>query len=146
MWSCLHTHMTPRRAQMHANARLTPIGRLTMVMRIESGRPVAAKNMLGDPTAYDRVPYFFSDQYDLGMEYRGWAPVWDEVVFRGDPATRQFIAFWLRDSRVVAAMNANTWAPGDALEALIGARLPVGHARLIDPDVDLASLAAPSAS
>jgi 3-phenylpropionate/trans-cinnamate dioxygenase ferredoxin reductase subunit len=108
--------------------------------------PTAAMNMLGEPTVYDKVPYFFSDQYDLGMEYRGWAPVWDEVVFRGDPATRQFIAFWLRDSRVVAAMNANTWDAGDALEALIGARLPVGHARLIDPDVDLASLAAPSAS
>lgn len=108
--------------------------------------PTAAMNMLGEPTVYDKVPYFFSDQYDLGMEYRGWAPVWDEVVFRGDPATRQFIAFWLRDSRVVAAMNANTWDAGDALEALIRARLPVGHARLIDPDVDLASLAAPSAS
>jgi 3-phenylpropionate/trans-cinnamate dioxygenase ferredoxin reductase subunit len=108
--------------------------------------PTAAMNMLGEPTVYDKVPYFFSDQYDLGMEYRGWAPVWDEVVFRGDPATRQFIAFWLRDSRVVAAMNANTWDAGDALEALIRTRLPVDHARLIDPDVDLASLAVPSAS
>jgi 3-phenylpropionate/trans-cinnamate dioxygenase ferredoxin reductase subunit len=108
--------------------------------------PTAAMNMLGEPTAYDKVPYFFSDQFDLGMEYRGWAPVWDEVVFRGDPATRQFIAFWLRDSRVVAAMNANTWDAGDALEALIRTRHPVDHARLIDPDVDLASLAAPSAS
>jgi 3-phenylpropionate/trans-cinnamate dioxygenase ferredoxin reductase subunit len=108
--------------------------------------PTAAMNMLGEPTVYDRVPYFFSDQYDLGMEYRGWAPIWDEVVFRGDPATRQFIAFWLLRRRVVAAMNANTWDSGDALEALIRTRLPVDRARLIDPAVDLASLAASSAS
>jgi 3-phenylpropionate/trans-cinnamate dioxygenase ferredoxin reductase subunit len=103
-------------------------------------------NMLGVPTVYDKVPYFFSDQYDLGMEYRGWAPSWDEVVFQGDPATRQFIAFWLLRRRVVAAMSANTWDAGDALEALIRARLPVDRARLIDPGVDLASLAVPSAS
>jgi 3-phenylpropionate/trans-cinnamate dioxygenase ferredoxin reductase subunit len=106
--------------------------------------PVAAMNMLGEPTAYDKVPYFFSDQYDLGMEYRGWAPTWDDVVFRGDPATRQFIAFWLLRRRVVAAMNANIWDAGDALEALVRARPPVDSARLIDPSVDLASLAAPS--
>jgi 3-phenylpropionate/trans-cinnamate dioxygenase ferredoxin reductase subunit len=91
--------------------------------------PVAAMNMLGEPTAYDKVPYFFSDQYDLGMEYRGWAPTWDDVVFRGDPATRQFIAFWLLRRRVVAAMNANIWDAGDALEALVRARPPVGQSR-----------------
>ena len=106
--------------------------------------PVAAMNMLGEPTVYDKVPYFFSDQYDLGMEYRGWAPVWDQVAFRGDPASRQFIAFWLLDHRVVAAMNANIWDVGDALEALLRARPPVDEARLIDPDVDLVGLAAHS--
>ncbi|MGH9079357.1 MAG: NAD(P)/FAD-dependent oxidoreductase [Acidimicrobiales bacterium] len=106
--------------------------------------PVAAMNMLGKPTAYDKVPYFFSDQYDLGMEYRGWAPTWDQVVFLGDPSSHQFIAFWLRDGRVVAAMNANVWDAGDALDALLRVRHPVEATRLADTDVDLADLAAHS--
>lgn len=106
--------------------------------------PLAARNMLGGAAVYDRVPYFFSDQYDLGMEYRGWAPAWDQVVFRGDRETREFLAFWLRGSRVVAAMNANVWDSGDALEALIRSDQPVDPARLSDPDVDLASLVAGS--
>ena len=62
--------------------------------------PVAARNMLGTRTRYDRIPYFYSDQYDVGMEYSGYAPDWDQVVFRGDPAKREFIAFWLKDGRV----------------------------------------------
>jgi 3-phenylpropionate/trans-cinnamate dioxygenase ferredoxin reductase component len=53
--------------------------------------------MLGIATPYERLPYFYSDQYDLGMEYSGHATAWDQVVFRGDPATRAFIAFWLKD-------------------------------------------------
>ena len=61
--------------------------------------PVAARAMLGQPVAYDLVPYFFSDQYDVGMEYAGFAREWDRVVFRGDPATREFIAFWLVGDR-----------------------------------------------
>ena len=71
--------------------------------------PAAARAMLGAEVSYDRIPYFFSDQYDLGMEYSGFATGWDEVVFRGDPDDREFIAFWLRDGCVVAAMNANVW-------------------------------------
>jgi 3-phenylpropionate/trans-cinnamate dioxygenase ferredoxin reductase subunit len=106
--------------------------------------PVAAKNMLGDPTAYDRLPYFFSDQYDLGMEYRGWAPIWDQVVFRGDPATREFIAFWIRDGRVRAAMNANIWDAGEPIEALLLSGLPIDLVRLADPDESLAALAVPA--
>jgi 3-phenylpropionate/trans-cinnamate dioxygenase ferredoxin reductase subunit len=69
--------------------------------------PAAARAMLGQPVSYDRIPYFFSDQYDVGMEYSGYAPVWDEIVFRGDPASGKFIAFWLRDGRVAAGMNVN---------------------------------------
>ncbi len=104
--------------------------------------PVAAKNMLGRTTPYEKVPYFFSDQYDLGMEYRGWAPDYDRVVFRGDPAGGAFIAFWLRDGVVRAAMNANVWDQGDALEALLAGRVAVDPAALADPDTDLAALAA----
>ena len=58
--------------------------------------------MLGEPVSYDRIPYFFSDQYDVGMEYSGYATSWDQVVFRGDPDTGEFIAFWVHESRVLA--------------------------------------------
>jgi 3-phenylpropionate/trans-cinnamate dioxygenase ferredoxin reductase component len=102
--------------------------------------PAAAKNMLGIATAYDKIPYFFSDQYDLGMEYRGWAPAFDQVVFRGDRARREFIAFWLLGRRVRAAMNANVWDQTEAIEALIRADQTVEPAHLMDTDVDLASL------
>jgi 3-phenylpropionate/trans-cinnamate dioxygenase ferredoxin reductase component len=71
--------------------------------------PAAARNMLGAEEAYERLPYFFSDQYDIGMEYSGYANDWDEVVFRGDVAAREFIAYWLRRGRVVAGMNVNVW-------------------------------------
>ena len=64
---------------------------------LEQG-PVAARNMLGGDAVYDRLPYFFSDQYDVGMEYTGLARSWDRVVFRGDPASREFIAFWIKDA------------------------------------------------
>ncbi|HVD59118.1 MAG TPA: FAD-dependent oxidoreductase, partial [Thermoleophilaceae bacterium] len=71
--------------------------------------PAAARNMLGKSAAYERLPYFFSDQYDVGMEYTGYARRWDRVVFRGDPASREFIAFWLVRDQVVAGMNVNVW-------------------------------------
>ncbi|MBO0886634.1 MAG: NAD(P)/FAD-dependent oxidoreductase, partial [Acidimicrobiales bacterium] len=102
--------------------------------------PAAARNLAGHHEAYERTPYFFSDQYDLGMEYRGSAPTWDQVVFRGDPASREFISFWLSGGRVLAAMNANVWDAGDALEGLVSARAIVEPARLADPEVDLSSL------
>jgi 3-phenylpropionate/trans-cinnamate dioxygenase ferredoxin reductase subunit len=100
----------------------------------------AGQNMLGAERPYDRPPYFFSDQYDLGMEYRGHATSWDQVVFRGDPAAREFIAFWLADGAVVAAMNANVWEGGDELEALVIARRHVDPALLADQDTPLGSL------
>ncbi len=104
--------------------------------------PAAAKGMLGQDVGYDRLPYFYSDQYDIGMEYSGHPSSWDEVVFRGDPANRQFIAFWLEAGRVVAGMNVNVWEVTDAIQALIRSRERVDRARLRDPDVALADLAA----
>jgi 3-phenylpropionate/trans-cinnamate dioxygenase ferredoxin reductase component len=109
--------------------------------------PLAAKNMLGAGEPYTKVPYFFSDQWDLGMEYRGYAPKWDKVVFRGDPASGEFLAFWLKGdpegsrARVLAGMNANVWDQGDAITALIESGASVDVAALADPGVDLASLA-----
>jgi 3-phenylpropionate/trans-cinnamate dioxygenase ferredoxin reductase subunit len=107
---------------------------------LEQG-PAAARNMLGRGEPYTRLPYFFSDQYDVGMEYTGFARSWDRVVFRGDPATREFIAFWLTGDRVVAGMNVNVWDVVDPIQRLIRARAAVDDGRLADPDVPLDALA-----
>ena len=102
--------------------------------------PTAAKNMLGGVVTYDRTPYFFSDQYELGMEYRGWAPTFDSVIFRGQPAQGEFIAFWLERGEVLATMNANIWDEGDALEALVRRRRRVDLSALANLDVELGTL------
>jgi 3-phenylpropionate/trans-cinnamate dioxygenase ferredoxin reductase subunit len=104
--------------------------------------PLAARTMLGHDDVYDRLPYFFSDQYDVGMEYSGYATGADRVVFRGDPATREFIAFWLAEGRVVAGMNVNVWDVADTIRALIAGREPIDERRLTDPDVPLMMLVA----
>ncbi|HZD67220.1 MAG TPA: FAD-dependent oxidoreductase [Acidimicrobiales bacterium] len=101
----------------------------------------AASAMLGEATSYDRIPDFWSDQYDLSMEYAGWAPRWDQVVVRGDLGRRAFAAFWLDDAgRVLAAMNANGGDGAEGFDAVVGSARPVEAARLTDPDVDLATL------
>ena len=102
--------------------------------------PAAARNMLGREEPYDRIPYFFSDQYDVGMEYSGLARGSDEVVFRGDPASRELIAFWIADGRVAAGMNINVWDVAEPIQALIRSRAPVDPARLSDPAVPLDAL------
>jgi hypothetical protein len=96
--------------------------------------------MLGQPVSYDEIPYFYSDQYDVGMEYSGHAPQWDEVVFRGDRDSGEFIAFWLRDGRVAAGMNVNVWDVNEHVQALIRSRRAIGAA-LTDPGTPLESLA-----
>lgn len=103
--------------------------------------PVAARTMLGHADAYERLPYFFSDQYEAGMEYSGFARVWDRVVFRGDPATREFIAFWLVGDHVVAGMNVNVWNVADPIQSLIRRRVAIDDRRLADPGVPLDELA-----
>ena len=102
--------------------------------------PAAARNMLGQSVPYERLPYFFSDQYDVGMEYSGFARSWDRVVFRGDPASREFIAFWIAGDMVVAGMNVNVWDVTDLIQSLIRARVRVEDRRLADPDVPLEEL------
>ncbi|OAH10299.1 NAD(P)/FAD-dependent oxidoreductase [Streptomyces jeddahensis] len=108
-----------------------------------NGGPAAARAMLGQEVTYDRVPYFFSDQYDMGMEYSGWAPpgTYDEVVIRGDVGKRQFIAFWLAEGRVLAGMNVNVWDVTEPIQKLIRSRAQVGPEALSDPSVPLESLA-----
>jgi 3-phenylpropionate/trans-cinnamate dioxygenase ferredoxin reductase component len=103
--------------------------------------PTAARNMLGRADAYDRLPYFFSDQYDVGMEYSGFARTWDRVIFRGDPANREFIAFWLVGDHVVAGMNLNVWGLTDGIQRLIRDRVAIDDQRLADTDIPLEELA-----
>ena len=97
--------------------------------------------MLGRGSAYERLPYFFSDQYEVGMEYSGYARSWDRVVFRGDVASREFIAFWVADDRVVAGMNVNVWDVTDPIKQLISDRVAVEDRELQDLDVPLEELA-----
>jgi 3-phenylpropionate/trans-cinnamate dioxygenase ferredoxin reductase subunit len=102
--------------------------------------PAAARSMLEGSVSYDRIPYFFSDQYDVGMEYSGYATEWDEVVFRGDRDAGEFVAFWLKDHRVIAGMNVNVWDVNEHVQALIRSRQPVDSASLQDADTALETL------
>ncbi|MFF4094515.1 NAD(P)/FAD-dependent oxidoreductase [Streptomyces sp. NPDC001834] len=104
--------------------------------------PAAARAMLGQEVSYDRVPYFFSDQYDLGLEYSGWAPPgsYDQVVIRGDAGKREFIAFWLKDQRVLAGMNVNVWDVTESVQELVRAGRQTDPDALADPSVPLTSL------
>jgi NADPH-dependent 2,4-dienoyl-CoA reductase/sulfur reductase-like enzyme len=108
-----------------------------------NGGPAAARAMLGKEGVYDRVPYFFSDQYDVGMEYSGWAPPgsYDQVVLRGDAGKRQFIAFWVKEGRVLAGMNVNVWDVTGPIQELIRRGTPVDTEALGDPRVPLGELA-----
>jgi 3-phenylpropionate/trans-cinnamate dioxygenase ferredoxin reductase component len=128
-----------------------------------NGGPAAARSMLGQPVDYDRLPYFFTDQYDLGMEYCGWvtADSYDAVVFRvdqppadqesGEPApasivdgrTPGFLAFWVAGGRVLAGMNVNIWDVTPQIQDLVRAGLsgtPVDVGALADPAVPLPDL------
>ncbi|HEY2315198.1 MAG TPA: FAD-dependent oxidoreductase [Streptosporangiaceae bacterium] len=108
--------------------------------------PAAAQAMIGLDVSYDRVPYFYTDQYDLGMEYSGYVEPdgFERVVFRGDVTGREFIAFWLgADGQVLAGMNVNVWDVNDDIQALVRSRRPVADDVLADPSVPLDSLAAP---
>ena len=100
---------------------------------------VAARAMLGQDVAYDLVPYFYTDQYDLGMEYAGYVEPggYDRVVFRGDVEGREFVAFWLRGGRVLAGMNVNIWDVNEMIQAIVRGGRPVDASRLADPGVPL---------
>ncbi|PBC81048.1 MULTISPECIES: NAD(P)/FAD-dependent oxidoreductase [unclassified Streptomyces] len=102
----------------------------------------AAQAMLGREVRYDRLPYFFTDQYDLGMEYTGYVGPegYDRVVFRGDTGAREFIAFWLSGGRVLAGMNVNVWDVTDPIRALVASGRAVDPERLADTDVSLDAL------
>jgi 3-phenylpropionate/trans-cinnamate dioxygenase ferredoxin reductase subunit len=97
----------------------------------------AGRNVAGWREVYDRLPYFFSDQYDLGLEYVGFGSPTDELAVRGDLDTREFIAFWHRDGAVTAAMNVNVWDVVEDLKAIVAAQRRVEPDRLADPAIPL---------
>ena len=107
-----------------------------------NGGPAAARSMLGKGVSYDAVPYFFSDQYDLGMETAGLPEPgsYDKIVYRGDREAREFIAFWLSGGVVVAGINVNVWDVSDDIQALIRTRRLIEEARLADPDTPISAL------
>jgi 3-phenylpropionate/trans-cinnamate dioxygenase ferredoxin reductase subunit len=128
-----------------ANAQHPLLGRRLRVEHWANARrqgAVAARSMLGQDVVYDRLPYFFSDQYDLGMEYTGYVDPdgFDQVVFRGDVPGREFIAFWVANGRVLAGMNVNVWDVTKPIEELITSDRTVDLGRLADPDVDLGAV------
>jgi 3-phenylpropionate/trans-cinnamate dioxygenase ferredoxin reductase component len=102
--------------------------------------PAAARAMLGAVEPYDELPYFFSDQYEVGMEYSGLTEPSDSVLIRGDYDAGEFIAFWLRDNVVTAGMNVNVWDVNEHVQALIRSRKQVDPAALTDADTPLESL------
>jgi 3-phenylpropionate/trans-cinnamate dioxygenase ferredoxin reductase subunit len=107
-----------------------------------NGGPAAARSMLGQEVVYDRIPYFFSDQYDLGMECSGLPSpgTYDQVAYRGEPQGLEFVAFWLSSGAVVAGMNVNVWDVTDDIQSLIRSARPVDVSRLSDPGVPLAEV------
>ncbi len=98
--------------------------------------------MLGQDVAYDRLPYFYTDQYDLGMEYSGdvGPEGYDRVVLRGDPGRAPFLAFWRRGGRVVAGMNVNVWDAKAGIQALVRSGAVIDGGALADPSTPLESL------
>lgn len=107
-----------------------------------NGGKAAARSMLGHTVSYNDIPYFYTDQFDLGMEYSGFGPLarGAEVVYRGDRTGREFIAFWLAGGRVVAGMNVNVWDVNDAIQDIICRANHVDPAQLADKNVPLEKL------
>jgi len=125
-----------------ANAHNPQFGRHIRVQHWSNARdqgPAAARAMLGFDEPYSKVPYFFSDQYDVGMEYSGLVRPgeYDQLIYRGDVASREFCAFWLADGRVIAGMNVNVWDVHAAIRELIKSAAKVETTRLADPAAPL---------
>ena len=129
-----------------ANAWHPRLGRYLRVEHWDNAKAqgaTAARNLLGAEEVFERTPYFFTDQYDLGMEYVGHvgAGGYDELVLRGDPGGGVFTAFWVSEGRVVAAMHANDWDAGTPMRALVEAGL--SHSGPHGGRVDLVALRDP---
>jgi 3-phenylpropionate/trans-cinnamate dioxygenase ferredoxin reductase component len=102
----------------------------------------AGRSMAGAEDEWGDPPYFYTDQYDAGMEYWGWAdPRVDTAVVRGKPEEGAYVVVWLSpDGQVDAAMHVNQWDDADAVKALVQAKLTLDPARFTDLDVALSDL------
>lgn len=103
---------------------------------------VAARSMLGQDAVLDDIPYFYTDQFDLGMEYSGFGALTKdaELVIRGSLEKREFIAFWVLDGRVVAGMNVNIWDVQDTIKELISSQRNIDTLKLADPQTPLEAI------
>lgn len=111
----------------------------------ESGGAAAGRAVLGERGDLTGIPYFYSDQFDLGMEYSGFGDLAQnaEVVYRGDRAGREFVAFWLADGQVVAGMNVNVWGVNETVQRFIRSGVRVDANRLADESIALEDLLTP---
>jgi 3-phenylpropionate/trans-cinnamate dioxygenase ferredoxin reductase component len=105
----------------------------------QQGR-TAALNMLGRETPYDRVPYFYSDQYELSMETYGLPEDAGSVAIRRQDDAGRFVALWLQNGRVAAGLHGNDGDSAKAIQRLVRDQLPIELARFEDPRVPLADL------
>lgn len=107
-----------------------------------NGGAVAGRAMLGLSAAHDSIPYFYTDQFETGMEYAGFGPLTRDAttVYRGDPKSGEFIVFWVQGARVVAGMNVNVWDVNDDIQALVRSGEPVDLGALRDPSIPLGSV------
>lgn len=104
----------------------------------------AAQSMLGQPVSYDVIPFFYTDQWELGMELSGYPHLMRdaEIIVRGDLAAREYLAFWVKDGRVGGGMNVNVWDINEQIQSLVRSGQQVDTAKLRDPSVSLADVAA----
>ena len=107
-----------------------------------NGGKAAARSMLGHNVSFDNIPYFYTDQFDVGMEYSGFSPLaaGADVVYRGDRVAREFIAFWVTGGTVVAGMNVNVWDVNKAVQGVIRRGNQVDRVNLANTQVPLESL------
>jgi 3-phenylpropionate/trans-cinnamate dioxygenase ferredoxin reductase subunit len=104
------------------------------------GRAIAG-SIAHEPGPYSTLPYFWSDQYDVSLEYRGNASGTDQLVWRGDRDALRFSVFYLREGLIEAVLSVNDAGTNKAGGELIGKRRPVDAVVLADPGADLAGLA-----
>lgn len=128
-----------------ANAENPVLGRQVRVEHWDNAMnqgPSAAKSMLGQGVSYDHIPYFFTDQYDLGMEFTGdlGGAKFDQITYRGDREGREFVVFWTSDGRVLAGMNVNVWDVADDISALVRSGHAIDLTKLADTGVPLSEL------
>lgn len=101
----------------------------------QGGGYAAGRSMTGEDVSFADLPFFFSDQYDIGLEYTGYVPrdTAIDVVLRGNPQDATFMAFWMSRGKVLAGMHVNDWGTADDMRALVRSRKVVDPRRLADP-------------